>query len=99
MATEKVKIIARITARPETASELKAVLLRLIGPTRAEEGCVSYDFFEGQTDTTDFVFVEEWASAAAIDAHMKSQHVKEAFASAKTLLGAPPDIRMYRGVE
>ena len=98
MATETVKVIARITARADTLDELKAVLQRLVRPTRAENGCLSYELFQSTTVAAEFVFVEEWASAAAIDSHMASVHVQEAFARAQPLLSCPPDIRMYRTV-
>lgn len=95
MPTETVRVVARITARPETAGELKSVLLRLVQPTRAENGCVRYELHQSETDPADFVFLEEWRDGAAIAAHMQTPHVQEALAKAATLLAAPPDIRRY----
>jgi quinol monooxygenase YgiN len=98
MATDNVKIVARITARADAVDELKAVLERLVAPTRAEKGCLRYELSQALNDSAEFVFVEEWASAAAIDAHMVSAHVKDAFARAGPLLACAPDIRKYRAL-
>ena len=95
MPTEMVRVIARITARPEHADELKAVLLRIVQPTRAERGCVRYELHQSETDAADFVFIEEWTDGAAIAAHMQAKHVRDALQKAAALVAAPPDIRRY----
>ena len=98
MATATVRVVARITAQPEKAAEMKALLLRLIPATRAEDGCISYELYQSDTDLAEFVFIEEWESAARIAAHMESPHVQEALAKAAPLLAAPPDIRRYHEI-
>jgi quinol monooxygenase YgiN len=95
MATEHVRVVARITGQPDKVQELKQVLLALINPTRAEDGCVSYELYQSDTDAADFVFLEEWASSAAVLAHMQTPHVQGALSKAAPLLAAPPDIRRY----
>ena len=54
------------------------------------------------TQSTDdpavFVTVEQWADAAAVDAHMASPHVAAALAGAADLLAAAPDIRSFMRV-
>jgi quinol monooxygenase YgiN len=87
--------MARITAQPDKVQELKAILLRIVEPTRAEDGCIRYELHQSDTDPVDFVFFEEWANSAAIAAHMQSAHVQEALSKAASLLAAPPDIRRY----
>ena len=95
MTRDAVRVVAKVTARPEKADELESVLAALVGPTRAEPGCVSYELGQSQTDACEFVFVEEWASGSAIDAHMKTPHVQEAFSKAQSLLAKPPEISRY----
>jgi quinol monooxygenase YgiN len=95
MASETVRVLARATAREGKAEELKAVLLAIVEPTRAEAGCVRYELCQSRTDPCDFVFIEEWASPSALDAHMASPHVQEVFRSAPPLLAKPPEIVQY----
>ena len=95
MASEAVRVVAKVTAQHGKVDDLKAILLGLIGPTRAEKGCVSYQLLQNKTDESDFVFVEEWTSDAAIDDHMTTSHVQDALSKAKSLLAQEPDIRRY----
>lgn len=76
-------------------AQLRVVLEKLLEPTRQEAGCHRYTLFQNRQDPTDFTFVEEWGSAAAIDAHMQTSHIQAAFAQAQGLLAAEPDIRQY----
>ena len=93
--TPTVHVVARITARPDTVAELRALLLGLLEPTRRESGCRRYTLLHDAADPTDFTFVEEWADAAALDAHLAAPHVQAALAQASPWLAAAPDIRRY----
>ncbi len=96
--TETVHVVARITARPDTVTELRALLLTLLEPTRRESGCLRYILLHHSADSTDFTFVEEWANAAALEAHLAAPQVQTALAQAPPLLAATPDIRRYTGI-
>ncbi len=93
--TQTVRVVARITARPDTVSELHPLLLGLLEPTRREPGCLRYQLLQNRADPTDFTFVEEWADEAAIDAHFATPHLQAVLAKATPLLAAEPDIRRY----
>ena len=45
--------------------------------TRAEPGCIAYDFFTCTDDPDRLVFVETWVDQAAHDFHMEQQHTKD----------------------
>ncbi len=93
-----VKIMARITARADTAVLLREILLGLVSPSRAETGCVSYELFQNQDNPVEFVTVEQWADQAAVDAHMASPHVAAAISKAGELLALPPLIHRFAPV-
>lgn len=95
MPTHSVHVVARISARPDAVTQLQTVLTALLEPTRRETGCHRYTLLHNQIDPTDFTFVEEWADAAALDAHLQMPHLQAALAQAANLLAAPPDIRRY----
>ena len=95
MAGESVRVVAKITSQPDKVEELKSVLLGLVEPTRLEKGCVGYQLVQDKSDLAEFVFIEEWISDSAIDAHMTSAHVQAAFSKAQSLLAKAPDIRKY----
>ena len=95
MAGKTVRVVARIVAKADKVEELKSVLLALVGPTRKETGCISYQLLQNKSDPGDFSFDEEWASDSAIDAHFTTPHVHEALSRAASLLASDPDIRRY----
>lgn len=95
MTGKAVRVVARIIAQPDKVEELASILLDLVGQTRKEEGCVSYQLLQNKIDPGDFTFIEEWTSDSAIDAHLTMPHVQEAFSRAKSLLARDPDIRRY----
>lgn len=96
MAGQTVRVVARIVAQPGRAEAMEAVLMGLIAPTRSERGCISYQLMQDTDDPARFVFVEEWASAEAIDAHMRSPHLRDAIERAAALFAEAPEIRTYR---
>ena len=95
MEHDAVRVIARVTARPERVEEVKTRLQDLVNPTRAEKGCISYEVCQSNTAPAQFVCIEAWASADDIAAHMRTPHVQAAFAKAQSLLAAPPQIDDY----
>ena len=71
----------------------------LVGETRQENGCISYQLLQNKADPGDFTFVEEWASDFAIDAHFTTAHMQDAFSKAASLLSKEPDIHRYLVIE
>lgn len=90
-----VRVVARLISKPDKVDELKTILLELIGPTLKEAGCKRYELLQNNADPTDFTFVEEWDSGAALDAHMGQPHLQAALGKARDLFGGAPDIRRY----
>ncbi|PIE73241.1 MAG: antibiotic biosynthesis monooxygenase [Deltaproteobacteria bacterium] len=77
----KLTIVASITAKADTIESVKKELLKLIAPTRAEQGCISYDLHQDNENPAHFLFFENWESKELLQAHMESQHFKD-FAAA-----------------
>jgi quinol monooxygenase YgiN len=71
--TLRVVAIAETTA--ERAEELKSICLRLIEPTRKEEGCISYELYQDTTNPGKFTFIENWRTKEHLDIHMKTPHL------------------------
>ena len=86
-------IIGTVTARPETRVELQTLLAAQVAPTRAEAGCINYDFHVDAANPCVFVFYENWTSRAALDAHLAMPHLQPLFSQLDRLLVAPVDIR------
>jgi quinol monooxygenase YgiN len=85
------RVVLRVVARGDTADQLKAALFEL----RKEDGCNGYKVFQSQTNPLEFVCYESWASDAALEKHMTTPHVAQAFEKGVPLLAEPPDRRVY----
>jgi len=96
MATDAVRVVLRLTARPDTINALKAVLLKLTAQSRKETGCTGYEVLQNKADAADFTLFEAWTSESALDAHLTTPHVQQAFSQGIPLLAGPPDRRQYR---
>lgn len=89
------RVVARIYAQPDKVEQVRNQLLRLIEPTRNEAGCIVYELLQNRDDPTDFTFIEEWASDAALDAHAVSEHLRDVGEKLAGLTTTKPDIRKY----
>ena len=99
MAENSIRVIARVVANPDSLDQVRSILTNLVEPTRKESGCLSYELLENRTNQTDFTFVEEWASDAAIDAHLTTNHIGDALTKLAGLVLGAPDIRRYSVVK
>jgi quinol monooxygenase YgiN len=93
------KVILGLTAKPGKAAELRSILLELAAQSRNEAGCVGYEVLQNTADPSNFALVEEWTTEAALDAHLKMQHVQDAFLKGIPLLAKEPDNRRYSVVK
>ncbi|HKW62524.1 MAG TPA: antibiotic biosynthesis monooxygenase family protein [Candidatus Acidoferrum sp.] len=65
-----------VILRPREGQEilLEAELRALIGPTRKEEGCISYELHRAADGPGGFLLHEVWASREAHTEHMHTPH-------------------------
>lgn len=68
-------VIARIRAKPDASDRLREALLNLLGPTRAEAGCIAFELHRDLEDPLQFILIEQWASRDALEAHWGSPHL------------------------
>ena len=95
MTSDKIRVVARLKARPDQVDALHAVLFGLLAPTRAEPGCIRYEMLQNLEDPTDFTFTEEWTGKPALDAHFETEHIRNALARFPELLADELDVRRY----
>ena len=86
-------IIGTVVAMPETREELARILAGFVTPTRAEPGCISYDFHHDANDPNVFVFYENFVDEAALQAHLAKPYLKPLMDRLDELLAEPVSIR------
>ncbi len=75
MSNQKLTIVARILAKQEKRELVKTELLKLIEPTRKEEGCINYDLHQDNENPDFFLFHETWETRALWQKHMGSSNL------------------------
>ena len=73
--TTPLTIVARIEAKKDSIDLVKSELLKLIGPTRQEQGCLQYDLHQDNDHPEIFVFYENWENRELWQTHMNSDHI------------------------
>lgn len=74
--SQTLTILARIEAKTDKIELVKSALLKLIEPTRKENGCLQYDLHQDNESPEIFVFYENWQSRELWQAHMNNDHLK-----------------------
>lgn len=87
-------ILAKGVIRPDRRDAFIAAAREQIAETRKEAGCISYDFFESQTEPNTFVFNERWKSQEAIDFHFQTEHIKKFMGVLPSCVAEPPVIEV-----
>lgn len=85
----------RVLVKSDSVVAFTKLAAGMLGPSRAEEGCISYNFYNSPLEPTQFVFVEEWETMAHLHAHFETSHFKEFIAAVENLLASPPDMVGY----
>ncbi|MEH0759577.1 antibiotic biosynthesis monooxygenase [Vibrio sp. 16] len=71
----RLTIVANIIAKQDKIEVVKSELIKLIEPTRLEEGCIDYDLHQDNENPAHFVFLENWTSRELLQKHLQSEHI------------------------
>ena len=69
-------IIARIEAKAECRALVHEEAIKLIAPTRNEEGCLCYNLHQDNENENLFIFHEIWENAEVLVKHSQTAHFK-----------------------
>lgn len=89
-----ITIIATLQAAPGKEEELKAVLTEMVNNVKANEAgrVVAYSLHTNDKEAGQFMFYEQYADKAALDAHGTTPHMKamgETLVKGQLLAGRP----------
>jgi quinol monooxygenase YgiN len=85
-------IAAKFLVRPEFADQWPEIAADFTAATRAEPGCLSFDWSRSIEDPTEYVLVEAFRDDEAGTAHVQSAHFKTAQQTLPRHLAATPRI-------
>jgi quinol monooxygenase YgiN len=85
-------ITAKFKVLPEHADAWPGISQEFTAGTRAEEGCLWFDWSRGVDDPEEYVLVEAFRDSDAGAAHVGSAHFREAQRTLPTYLAETPRI-------
>lgn len=85
-------ITAKFPVRPEFADRWPEIASDFTRATRAEPGCLWFDWSRSLDDPNEYVLVEAFRDADAGGAHVQSEHFKEARRTLPPYLARTPRI-------
>jgi len=91
-----VTVVAKVTAKTDAIEIVKAELIKMLVPTRQEEGCLEYRLHQDNDNPTFFVFYENWKDISCLERHMNSPHFQAYVAAADDLIA---DKTVYKMAE
>lgn len=75
-AVSKVTVVAKVVAKTDCVVAVKTELLKLIVPTRKEDGCIEYKLNRDNENPAVFIFYETWESPSHLQKHTNTDHYK-----------------------
>ena len=93
---EDIRVVALLHAKPGEEEAVKKAALACVEPSRAEETNHLYALNQDSDDPSLFVFIEHWASKAALDAHMQTPHFKTLAAALDGKLAKPLKLHVLK---
>lgn len=91
-------VIAYIFAKPGEEQRVRTALLSLVEETRKEKGCINYDLHESEDNPAHFVMYENWRSAADLEEHARSAHLRDFGKKMGPFLERPTEITKWKMV-
>ena len=95
MSLKKVTVVATIKAKQGLEETVKNEILALIGPTRAEPGCLNYDLHQSCDDKALFMLYENWVSKEDLDNHLAMPYLQAFLGKAPELVAEPVQIALW----
>lgn len=71
MGSRAVVVHATFVPQPGHEENVRRILTELLGPTRAEDGCDTFDLYR---NATEFALFERYRDVAAVEAHRGTAH-------------------------
>ena len=85
-------ITAKFAIKPEHAEDWPEISRSFTEATRAEDGCLWFEWSRSLDDPTEYVLVEAFRDDAAGGAHVQSDHFRHATSDLPAYLSATPRI-------
>ncbi|MDZ7687037.1 MAG: putative quinol monooxygenase [Gammaproteobacteria bacterium] len=63
--------------KPEYREDALEIMHKMAVSSRAEQGCISYEFYVGLSDPNKLLLFQEWESVDALQGHFDTEHMED----------------------
>lgn len=81
--------------KPEFRDDALTMMRRMAVASRAEYGCISYEFYVGLSDPNKLLLFQEWESVEALQGHFETDHMEEFLRDLPNVLNGEVSTRRY----
>lgn len=92
-------LVAGLRARPGREKVLQDLLGKMLGPTRSEAGCLTWDLHQSVVDPELFFVYQVWQDETSLEKHARLDHVTAFKNAAPEILEGPVLLNKWRIVE
>lgn len=84
---------------PDSREEALQLMKNMVRLCRQEHGCLSYEYFEGVTETNQVILLQEWKDADCLQEHYQTGHMEDFIGKLGNFLESPITTRSYMSQE
>jgi len=98
----KIVVFASFYPKKEKSKEVKNIILKMVDPTRSEDGNEIYNFYEKKKDddkNISFHLFEVYKDSAALDVHRNTSHYKNYRLKIADLLDRPIEVKVLKPLD
>jgi quinol monooxygenase YgiN len=93
-------VVAKLKIAPDKTAEFEQVAKDLMAKVKANEpGCLTYQLYKSKKEADTYIFMEQYANQAALDAHGKTEYFRAAGPKLGPCLAGAPEIQYFDIVE
>lgn len=81
--------------KPELREDALELMHKMAVASRAEDGCISYEFFVGLSDPNKLLLFQEWESVDALQGHFDTDHMEDFLKVLPDVLNGEVTTRRY----
>ncbi|MDG2420278.1 MAG: putative quinol monooxygenase [Gammaproteobacteria bacterium] len=80
---------------PENKGSVIRLMKKMVQLCRQEHGCLSYEYYEGMTDSCQIILLQEWENADCLQDHYQTDHMADFLNKLSKYLESPVTTRSY----
>jgi quinol monooxygenase YgiN len=91
-----VTVVAKLIVHEAALATVKTELLKMIEPTRMEEGCIEYRLHQDNDEPKVFIFFEMWENLSCLERHLATPHFSSYIAAVEGMIAEKNVHKMTR---